>query len=167
MAGERFNREEGKPRLAEAPPADLAVDTEVEASELLTRLEHQAAESGRLEGQTQTLERALKAERDGSAAARGHAEARAQSRQGTPHRAEHDRAARAAAEEDLERVRQGFAALRAAAPGLLGAAHAGRAGAGPEDAPAVAQAPPPAAGRLAGVRIIWVQVKKAAFLPSF
>ena len=109
MAGERFNREAGKPRLAEAPPADSAVDTEVEASELLTRLEHQAAESGRLEGQTQTLERALKAERDGSAAARGHAQARAQSRQGTP-RSRRARPCRArTAEQDLERVRQGFA----------------------------------------------------------
>ena len=65
MAGVRFSREAGKPRLAEAPPADSAVDTEVEASELLTRLEEHAAESGRLEGQAQTLERALEKERDG------------------------------------------------------------------------------------------------------
>jgi hypothetical protein len=65
MAGERFNREAGKPQLAEAPPADSAVDTEVEPSELLTRLEQHAAESGRLERQAQTLKRALEKERDG------------------------------------------------------------------------------------------------------
>jgi chromosome segregation ATPase len=87
MAGERFNREAGKPRLAEAPRADSALDTEVETSELLTRLERQAAESGRLEGQAETLERAAKALHD---------------------RAEHDRAARATAEEELERARHGF-----------------------------------------------------------
>jgi hypothetical protein len=108
MAGERFNREGGKPRLAEAPPADLAVDTEVEASEILTRLEQQAAESGRLEGKAQTLERALKAERD---ARRRLAETLKRERRAAKalhDRAEHDRAARAAAEEELERVRHGF-----------------------------------------------------------
>jgi hypothetical protein len=108
MAGERFNREGGKPRLAEAPPADLAVDTEIEASEILTRLEQQAAESGRLEGQAQTLERALKAERD---ARRRRAETLKRERRAAKalhDRAAHDRAARAAAEEELERVRHGF-----------------------------------------------------------
>jgi hypothetical protein len=40
------------------------VETEPEASELLSRLERQAAEAGRLEGRVQTLERALKTERD-------------------------------------------------------------------------------------------------------
>jgi chromosome segregation ATPase len=109
MAGERFNREAGKARLAEAPPADSAVDTEVEASELLTRLEQQAAESGRLEGQTQTLERALRGERD---ARRRLAETLKRERRAAKalhDRAEQDRAARAAAEEELERLRQGFA----------------------------------------------------------
>jgi hypothetical protein len=109
MAGERFNREANKPWLAEAPPADSVVDTEVEASELLTRLERQAAESGRLEGQTQTLERALKAERE---ARRRIAETLKRERRAAKalhDRAEHDRAARAKSEEELERVRQGFA----------------------------------------------------------
>jgi hypothetical protein len=109
MAGERFKREAGKPRLAEAPPADSAVDTEVEASELLTRLERQAAESGRLESQTHTLERAFKAERD---ARRRLAETLKRERRAAKalhDRAEHDRAARAAVEEELERVQQGFA----------------------------------------------------------
>ena len=109
MAGERFNREAGKPWLAEAPPADSAVDTEIEASELLTRLERQAAESGRLEGQTQTLERALKAERD---ARRRLAETLKRERTAAKalyERAEEDRAARATAEQELERVQQGYA----------------------------------------------------------
>jgi hypothetical protein len=110
MAGERFNREGGKPRLAEAPPADLAVDTEVEASEILTRLELQAAESGRLEGQTQTLERALNAERE---ARRRLAETLKRERRAA--KALHDRAQRAeaaheGATEELERMRQGIAA---------------------------------------------------------
>jgi hypothetical protein len=108
MAGERFNREAGKPWLAEAPPADAAVDTEIEASELLTRLERQAAESGRLEGQTQTLERALKAERD---ARRRLAETLKRERRAAKalhDRAELDRAARAATEQELERVQQGY-----------------------------------------------------------
>jgi chromosome segregation ATPase len=108
MAGERFNREAGKPRLAEAPRADSALDTEVETSELLTRLERQAAESGRLEGQAETLERALKAERD---ARRRLAETLKRERRAAKalhDRAEHDRAARATAEEELERARHGF-----------------------------------------------------------
>ena len=109
MAGERFDREAGKPWLAEAPPADSALDTEIETSELLTRLERQAAESGRLEGQTQTLERALKAERDarrrlGETLKRERRAARA-----LHDRAEHDRAGRSVAEAELERVRQGLA----------------------------------------------------------
>jgi hypothetical protein len=40
------------------------VETEAEASELLSRLERQAAEAGRLEGRVQTLERELQTERD-------------------------------------------------------------------------------------------------------
>jgi len=110
MAGERFNREVGKPRLAEAPPADSLVDTEVEASELLTRLERQAAESGRLEGQTQTLERALNAERE---ARRRLAETVKRERRAA--KALHDRAQRAetaheGATEELERMRRVIAA---------------------------------------------------------
>jgi hypothetical protein len=109
MAGERFNREGGKPWLAEAPQADSAVDTEIEASELLTRLERQAAESGRLEGHTQTLERALKAERDARRRLAETVKRERRAAKALHDRAEHDRAARATAEEELERVRHGFA----------------------------------------------------------
>jgi len=110
MAGERLSREAGKPRLAEAPPADSAVDTEVEASELLTRLERHAAESGRLEGQAQTLERALETERDGRRRLAATLKRERKAARALHDRAEHDRAARAAAEEDLARVRQAFTA---------------------------------------------------------
>ena len=110
MASERFNREASKPLLAEAPHADSVVDTEVEASDLLTRLERQAAESGRLEGQTQTLERALTAERE---ARRRLAETLKRERRAA--KALHDRAQRAetaheGATEELERMRQVIAA---------------------------------------------------------
>ena len=110
MAGERFSREAGKPRLAEAPSADSAVDTEVEASELLKRLEQHAAESGRLEGQAQKLERALEKERDGRRRLAATLKRERRAAKALHDRAEHDRAARDAAEEDLERVRQAFKA---------------------------------------------------------
>ena len=110
MAGERFSREASKPLLAEAPHTDSVVDTAVEASDLLTRLERQAAESGRLEGQTQTLERALTAERE---ARRRLAETLKRERRAA--KALHDRAQRAetaheGATEELERMRQVIAA---------------------------------------------------------
>lgn len=59
----RFSRESRTPRLV-AARAEGAPDAELEAFEVLSRLEHQAAESGRLEGRVQMLERSLKAERD-------------------------------------------------------------------------------------------------------
>ena len=109
MAGERFNREAGRPRLAEAPLADSALDTELEPSELLTRLERQAAESGRLEGQAQTLERALKSERDARRRLGETLKRERRAAKALHDRAEHDRAARATAESELERAAQGFA----------------------------------------------------------
>jgi chromosome segregation ATPase len=111
MAGERFNRELGKPWLAEAAPAGAALETEdlVEASELLTRLERHAAESGRLEGRVQTLERALRAERDarrrlGETVQRERSAAKA-----LHDRAERDRAQLAATSEQLEQAQQALA----------------------------------------------------------
>jgi hypothetical protein len=109
MAGERFNREAGEPWLAEAPPVDTAVDTEIEPSELLTRLERQAAESGRLEGHAQTLERALKGERDARRRLGETLKRERRAAKALHDRAEHDRAARTTAEEELQRVRQAFA----------------------------------------------------------
>ena len=108
MTGERFTREAGKPRLAEAPPADSA-EAELETSELLTRLERHAAESGRLEGRVQTLERALKAEREARRRL-GETLQRERSAALVVHeRGERDRVALAAASEELERMRDALA----------------------------------------------------------
>jgi chromosome segregation ATPase len=63
MPSERFGRE-AEPRLAAVPGADTAVEQELDTSELLGRLERQAAESGRLEGRVDALELALRTERD-------------------------------------------------------------------------------------------------------
>jgi chromosome segregation ATPase len=110
VAGEkRFSREAGEPWLAEAPPADAAVDAELEPSELLTRLERHAAESGRLKGRVQTLERALKTERDarrrlGETLQRERGAAKA-----LHERAERGREAATEATEELERLRHAFA----------------------------------------------------------
>ena len=109
MAGERFNREAGKPLLAAAPSADAVLDTEVEASELLTRLERQAAESGRLEGRADTLEQALKDERDARRRLGETLKRERRAAKAIHDRAEHDRAARATAEAELEQVQQSFA----------------------------------------------------------
>jgi chromosome segregation protein len=100
----RFSRESGKPRLAEAPRPEAL---EVEVTEILNRLEEQAAENGRLEARAQSLERAAGAERD---ARRRLAETLKRERKAAAalhERAERDREAHAAAVEELERVREG------------------------------------------------------------
>jgi predicted nucleic acid-binding Zn-ribbon protein len=97
MASERFDREARHTRLAEVPLSDLPRDADApEASDLLTRLERQAAESGRLDGRVQTLERALRSERRAAEAL-------------------HERASRQAAEhadttKELNRLREAVAA---------------------------------------------------------
>jgi hypothetical protein len=112
MGSERFDREPRRTTLAEVPAGlGLPRDTdEPDASDLLTRLERQAAESGRLEGRVQTLERALKSERD---ARRRVTEKLKQERRAA--QAVHDRASRQAAEhagavEELERLRGAISA---------------------------------------------------------
>jgi hypothetical protein len=109
MATERFNREAGKPRLAEAPPADSAADAELDPGALLTRLEKQAAESGRLEGRVQTLERALKTEREARRRLGETLQRERRAAKALHERAELGREAAASATEELERVRQAFA----------------------------------------------------------
>jgi septation ring formation regulator EzrA len=107
MATERFTRELGTPRLAEAPSYG-GVDTEVEidTSELLSRLERHAAESGRLEGRLQSLEDVLERERE---ARRKLAETLKRERKAA--KALHQRAQRAeeankAAAEEIEQLQQ-------------------------------------------------------------
>ena len=112
MGSERFDRESRRTTLAEVPAGvGLPRDTdEPDASDLLTRLERQAAESGRLEGRVQTLERALRSERD---ARRRVTEKLKQERRAA--QVVHERASRQAAEhagaaEELERLRQAVSA---------------------------------------------------------
>lgn len=108
MAGERFNREAGKPRLAEAPPADLAADAELHPSQLLSRLEKHAAETGRLEGRVQTLERTVKSERDARRRLTEVLQRERRAARALHERAERDRVAHASAAEELERVQRAF-----------------------------------------------------------
>jgi chromosome segregation ATPase len=111
MASERFDREARHTRLAEVPLSDLPRDADApEASDLLTRLERQAAESGRLDGRVQTLERALRSERD---ARRRLTDRLKQERRAAE--ALHERASRQAAEhadttKELNRLREAVAA---------------------------------------------------------
>jgi hypothetical protein len=101
---ERFSRERGQGRLAEAPRTE-AVDLDV--AELLNRLEEQAAENGKLAAQVESLEREAAAER---AARRRLAETLKRERNAAAaihERAERDRQAHAALSEEFERVREG------------------------------------------------------------
>ena len=82
---------------------------EPEASELLERLERQAAESGRLEGRVESLEGALRRERD---ARRRLAETLKRERNAAEAlhaRAEQAEAANAAQAEEIERLREAVA----------------------------------------------------------
>jgi hypothetical protein len=104
---ERFaRRDSGEPVLAEAPPLEPGATLELDAAELLTRLERQAAENGRLEARADALETKARAERDArrrlAATLKREREAAAALHQ----RAEHHRAAHEAAVEELERVRE-------------------------------------------------------------
>lgn len=106
--GQRFRRDPSLPRLAEAPSAEARED---DLAGLLDRLEQQAAESGRLEGQVSALERALKSEREarrrlGKTLQRERAAAFA-----IHQRAERDRAELASATEELERLREALAGV--------------------------------------------------------
>jgi hypothetical protein len=92
-------------RLADAPGDALELD----AVELLKRLEAQAAENGRLEAKVESLERAARAERDARRRLADTLKRERRAAEAIHARAEHDRAAHAAALEELERVRQNAA----------------------------------------------------------
>ena len=113
MAGERFNREAGKPQLAEAPPGnspvDTEIDTEIDPAELLMRLERQAAESGRLEARIQALEEALKAERGARRRLADRLKRERDAAAAIHERAERDAAELSSATEELERLRHAIA----------------------------------------------------------
>jgi hypothetical protein len=104
---ERFGRRDsGKPVLAEAPAVDRGEPLELDAAELLTRLEEQAAENGRLEAKVDALEEKARAERDARRRLAGTLKREREAAAALHQRAEHHRAAHEAALEELERARE-------------------------------------------------------------
>lgn len=95
---QRFRRESRTPSLAEAP------------SELLTRLESQAAESGRLSGCVQTLERELEEERAARRRVTEMIQRERRAARALHERAEQERATHSSAAEELERLQRAVAA---------------------------------------------------------
>ena len=103
----RFDRRDGgKPVLAEAPPVDGGESLELDAAVLLTRLEDQAAENGRLEAKVDALEEKARAERDARRRLAGTLKRAREAAAALHERAEHHRAAHEAALEELERARE-------------------------------------------------------------
>jgi hypothetical protein len=83
-----------------------AVEVEPEASELLSRLERQAEESGRLKGRVQTLEEALRSERDAHRRMTEMLTRERTAAEAIHARVEQAEAASADQAEELERLRQ-------------------------------------------------------------
>jgi chromosome segregation ATPase len=100
--GQRFAREDGQPRLAEAPRAT----TEVDVAELLERLEQQAAENGRLQARVEALERAAGAHRDARRRLTETLKRERKAAAAIHERAEQTREAHAAATAELEHLRE-------------------------------------------------------------
>jgi hypothetical protein len=104
---ERFARREGgKPVLAEAPPVSPGEVLELDAADLLQRLEAQAAENGRLEARAEALESKARAERDARRRLASTLKREREAAASIYQRAEHHRAAHEAALEELERARE-------------------------------------------------------------
>ena len=97
------------PRLAETPRAGGVAAEEEDRGALLDRLERQAADTGRLEGRVQTLERALKAERDARRRIADTLKRERKAAEALHTRAERARAEHASAAEKAERMRQAAA----------------------------------------------------------
>jgi hypothetical protein len=104
---QRFVRRDGGERvLAEAPPLEAGATLELDAAELLTRLEQQAAANARLEARADALERKALAERDARRRLAATLKREREAAAALHERAEQHRAAHAAAVEELERVRE-------------------------------------------------------------
>jgi hypothetical protein len=93
------------PHLAPAPRSDAATE-DADGNTLLDRLERQAAELGRLQGRTSSLERALRAERDARRRIATTLQREREEAAALRERAEHESAAHASAAAELERLRQ-------------------------------------------------------------
>lgn len=103
---ERFVRGEGGKAVLASPAAvEGAEALELDAGDLLTRLEAQAAESGRLEAQVDALERKLRAEREARRRLARTLKREREAAAALYRRAEHHRAAHGTALEELERAR--------------------------------------------------------------
>lgn len=107
-----FVREPGKPRLAEAPASEeahVAVAGDADVADVLSRLEHQAAESGRLTARVEALEQALRREREARRRLADTLQRERRAAEALNERALRAEAAHASAAEELERLRQGAA----------------------------------------------------------
>ncbi len=82
------------------------IDVEPDSSELLGRLERQAAESGRLEGRVQALEDAVRTERDARRRLAATLKRERKAAEALHQRAQRAEAEYAAQTEELERLRQ-------------------------------------------------------------
>lgn len=109
MPSERFNRESNEPRLAAVRGHATAPEQEVAAAELLSRLERQAAECGRLEGRVDALELALKTERDARRRLADTLKRERKAAEALHARAQQAEAASEAQAAELEEVRQAAA----------------------------------------------------------
>jgi hypothetical protein len=106
LAKETDGYEREAPRLAEAPPTDVAASTEADPQDLVSRLERQAEESGRLTARIQALEAALEAERDARRRVATTLRRERKAAATIHERAEHHEAAHAATAEELARLRE-------------------------------------------------------------
>jgi|SRR5215213_2666445 len=104
---ERFARGKGgKGVLAAAPTVNRGEALELDAGELLARLEGQAAENGRLAATVDELERRLRAERDARRRLANTLKREREAAAALHERAEQHRAAQVTALEELERARE-------------------------------------------------------------
>jgi predicted nuclease with TOPRIM domain len=88
------------------PSMEVVRSIEPDASELLERLERQAAESGRLEGHVQTLESAVRREREARRRLADTLKRERKAAEALHTRAEHAEAVSTAQAEELERLRE-------------------------------------------------------------
>jgi hypothetical protein len=102
-----FVRDGGNRRLAEAPRLEDTQSNELDAAELVSRLEEQAAENGRLQAQLEAADRIAGSERDARRRVVAQLKRERKAAAALHERAQRDREAHVAAVEELECVRRG------------------------------------------------------------